>query len=422
MTLGSWLRRKFARVSEKETSSGTQAAAVVNRRPVDAMSPAEANNDFALALFEKLRTQRGNLFFSPFSVRTALALVSAGARGDTAAEMRESLRIPDTAAEALHAELAALAERIAAAGGDSAEMAIANGLFVQAGGHVEAPFREIVDRFHHGTFHDVDFRSATEAARIAINRWVADRTRGRIDNLIPKGGVASGTLLVVANAVYFKSVWAEPFSPFATSDQPFFLDGGGKVTMPLMKRLSDRVRYARSAGFEVAEIDYRGGEMSMLVLLPERKDGLPDLEARLSAELLGECVGRLVPRLMEVCLPRFDLTWGEELQDVLRAMGLRRAFDRSRADLSGINGLAPPHPDAFSISDVLHKAFVNVGEKGTEAAAATAIEAIAASCEMPGESSVPVFRADHPFLFAIRHRASGAFLFLGRVVDPTSQG
>jgi serpin B len=336
--------------------------------------------------------------------------------------MREGLRLPGAADETLHGDLAALADRVAGAGGGVAELAIANGLFVQIGAELEAAFKEIGDRHYRGTFHDVDFRSATEAARIAINRWVADRTRGRIDNLIREGGLAPETRLVVANAVYFKCVWDEPFLPFATFDEPFFLDGGGKVTVPLMRLVGERVRYARSAGFEVAEIDYRGGEMSMLILLPERKDGLPDLESRLSAELLDECVGRLVQQEVMVRLPRFELTWEEELGDVLRAMGLRRAFDRSRADLSGINGLAPPHRDALFISDVIHKAFVNVREEGTEAAAATVIEAVIASAGMPGESSIPIFRADHPFLFAIRHRASGALLFLGRVEDPTSEG
>jgi len=250
-----------------------------------------------------------------------------------------------------------------------------------------------------------------------INRWVEDKTKEKIRELIPTG-LSPDTRLVIVNAVYFKGAWVLPFPTYSTLDQPFYLEDGRCVQRPLMYQ-QQSLRYVQTADYQAVDLAYQGEALSMLVLLPARKDGLRDLETRLSTRMLSDCVGRMSEREVIVFLPKFRLTWGTaEVSNQLRALGMPVAFTRSLADFSGINGHRPPHRDSLSISNVFHQAFVEVNETGTEAAAATAAAMIRlGACET--SLPVAVFRADHPFLFAIRHRRSGAILFLGRMADPT---
>ena len=262
----------------------------------------------------------------------------------------------------------------------------------------------------------VDFHSGAEAT---INRWVEDKTKQKIRELIPPGGLEDGNLVVV-DAIYFKGMWVLQFHKDATRDEAFYLEGGRKMQTPLMHRYTE-LRHFQANGYQAVDLDYRGGDLSMLVLLPDKKDGLRDLEARLSARMLHDCVARMLVRDVKLFLPRFRMTWGTvELGAPLRALGMPLAFTRYQADFSGINGYEPPHDDSLFIASVFHKAFIEVNEEGTEAAAATAILMIASSSFLPQKPPrVPVFRADHPFLFVIRDRKSGAILFLGRVADPS---
>jgi serpin B len=377
------------------------------------------SNDFALAMYGLLRHRPGNMFFSPFSIRVALGMTHAGARGETAAQMREALRI-SSSDETLHVAFAETVQRLNAAGGGKYEMAVANSLWGQDGLPLQPGYLDLIARHYGGSMNLVDFRRAAEAARMTINQWVEDKTRQKIRELIPSGGLSAETRLVLVNAVYFKGMWVLQFRRGATREEPFRLEGGGTVQAPLMHQ-HEKIRYLQATGYQAVELVYRAGDLSMLVLLPDRKDGLRDLEKTLSARLFHDCVAQMDVREVKLFLPRFKITWGTlNLGEQLTALGMSLAFTRSQADFSGINGHEPPDDDSLFISGVFHKAFVEVNEEGTEAAAATAVSMAPAAALRPSNPP-PLFRADHPFLFAIRDRKSGAILFLGRIADPTSE-
>jgi serpin B len=390
-------------------------------RPSGPESFAEDNNDFALAMYGQLRQRPGNLFFSPFSIRTALAMTYAGARGETAAQMSGALRFASSDVTQYEA-FGEIIQRLNTAGGGKYEMAVANSLWGQDGAPLQTGFLDVVARHYGGGMNLVDFRHAAEAARKTINQWVEEKTRQKIRELIPSGGLDADTRLVLANAVYFKGMWVLQFRNSATRDQPFYLERGGKVQAPLMHQHKE-IQYMEAAGYQAVDLVYQGGDISMLVLLPDRKAGLQDLEKTLSARMLHDCVAQMSRREVELFLPRFKVTWGTvNLSGQLTALGMTLAFNQSRADFSGINGHEPPSDDSLFISAVFHKAFVEVNEEGTEAAAATAVSMILTMALRPSEPPpVPIFRADHPFLFAIRDRKSGAILFLGRITDPTRE-
>jgi serpin B len=386
-------------------------------QPSEPASFAAENNDFALAMYGQLRQRPGNLFFSPFSIRTGLGMTQAGARGETAAQMKEALRI-SSSDDTVHVAFAETIQRLYAAGGDKYEMAVANSLWGQDGAPLQSGFLDLIARHYGGGMNVVDFRHTAEATRLAINRWVEDKTRQKIRALIPSGGLGADTRLVLVNAVYFKGIWVRQFRMAATRDEPFYLEGGGKVQARLMHRHGE-VRYLQVGDFQAVDVDYLGDDLSMLVLLPDKKDGLRDLEKKLSSQMLHDCVAKMHFCELELFLPRFRATWGTiDLGAQLRALGMRLAFARSQADFSGINGHVPPHEDSLFISGVVHKAFVEVNEEGTEAAAAGVGVYLAGTSKPP---PVPIFRADHPFLFAIRDRKSGVILFLGRLADPTPE-
>ena len=390
-------------------------------RPSGPQSFAEDNNDFAVAMYGQLRQRPGNLVFSPFSIRTALGMTQAGARDETAAQMREALCISSTD-ETLHVAFAKTVERLNAAGGGECEMAVANSLWGQDGTPLEPGFLDLIARHYRGAMNLVDFSRGAEAARMTINQWVEDKTRQKVRDLIPSGALDADTRLILVNAVYFKGRWVLPFDKAATRDEPFHVEGGGKVQAPLMHH-REEVRYVQAAGYQAVDLVYWGGDLSMLVLLPDRKDGLRDLEKTLSARMLHDCVKQMRTREVKLFLPRFKITWGTvDVRDQLTALGMPLAFTRLQADFSGINGHKPPHEDSLFISAIFHKAFVETNEEGTEAAAATAevvIEYAAPQSSKP--PPVPIFQADHPFLFAIRDRKRGTILFLGRMADPTRE-
>ena len=379
---------------------------------------AEANNDFALALYGRLRQRPGNLFFSPFSIRTALGMTLAGARNETAAQMREVLCISPSD-ETTHVAIADAVQRLHAAGGGDSTIVVTNSLWGQEGAPIQPGFLDLITRHYRGAMNLVDFRRGAEAARITINRWVEDKTQEKIRELIPSGKLDPNTRLVLVNAIYFKGMWALRFRRAFTRDEPFYLEGGGKVQAPLMYQ-QEEVRYLEAGGYQAVDLAYRGGALSMLVLLPDRKDGLRDLEKTLSARMLHDCVRQMRTRLVQLFLPRFQITWGTvDMREQLIALGMPLAFTPFEANFSGINGCEPPHPESLFIDAVFHKAFVETNEEGTEAAAATAVNAQALGFFEPRKlPPVPIFRADHPFLFAICDRKSGAILFLGRVADP----
>jgi serpin B len=411
---GEWFRELLGRVVNPNPDPSSPSA---RPRPSGLETFAEDNNDFALAIYEQLRQRSGNLFFSPFSIRIALGMTQAGARGETAAQMGAALRMVSYD-QTPHDASAEIIQRLNAAGGGAYEMAVANSLWGQKGAPLEPAFVDLIARSYGAGMYLVDFRGDGETACVTINQWVEDTTRQKIRELIPAGSLNALTRLVLVNAVYFKGRWVLPFPMEATRDEPFHVEGGGKVRAPLMRQQKE-IRYLQAEGYQAVELAYRGGDLSMLVLLPDRKDGLRHLEKRLTARMLHECRAQMSGREVKLWLPRFTITWGSvNLRDQLAALGMPLAFDPFQADFSGINGQEPPHEESVFISAVFHKTFVEVNEEGTEAAAATAVTMMLRGRPPVRPPRIPTFRADHPFLFAICERETGAIVFLGRVADP----
>jgi serpin B len=375
----------------------------------------EGNTRFALNLYAQLvaKDPKGNHFLSPFSISTALAMAAAGARGETQAEMVRTLHLPDQAYVAFGALLRDLN------GGDPAKrgftLSTANALWAQQGYPWRAEYKKLLQQDFGAGLFDVDFISQPEQARNTINKWVENETREKIKDLIPPGAITPLTRAVLTNAIYFKGDWLSQFDKKKTQEQPFTRLDGSQVKVPLMYQSNPKdCLYAETPDLQVLDLPYTGKRLSMTILLPRKHDGLPDLEKQLRAEKLTQILGALRPAgKVEVFLPRFRLEMQQPyvLNNPLRALGIEKAFTEG-ADFSGMH----TGPERFFITTVLHKAFVDVNEEGTEAAAATAI--------VLGTRSVPpppkIFRADRPFLFLIRDQQTGSILFIGRLVDPSS--
>jgi serpin B len=342
-------------------------------------------------------------------------MVWGGARRETAAEMQRVLGFEGTPVRMMEGSGALLAALT-----DSRRpvvFKVANRLFGERSYLFEAAFLEAMRAGYGAPLEPTDFRDAPEAARARINGWVEEQTEKRIANLIPPRALDEDTRLVLVNALYFLGDWLEPFEKEATRPAVFHLSTRATIEVPTMHR-AGRLGFARRPGLQALELPYKGGTMSMLIVLPEVLDGLRALEDSLTASGLDHIVGALAPTRVAVALPRFEVNPEASLPlgDVLKGMGMVTAFDRWKADFTGIAN--PPRPeDRLYLSQVFHKAFVKTDEKGTEAAAATAavmLRATGAPVAPPLE-----FKADHPFLFFIRDNPSGLVLFMGRVVDPS---
>lgn len=371
----------------------------------------QANNELALDLYGELRQKPGNLVFSPYSISTALAMAYGGARGSTGAQMARSLHF-SVAPEELHRAFAALQAQVnAAQTRGNVRLLVANALWPQERYAFLEDYLSLVRECYGADVSPLDYQRAAEAARDTINSWVESRTEDKIKELIAPGVLGELTHLVLVNAIYFKGDWSVQFDPALTSDGSFWLSPQEEVEVPMMCQVEE-FGYAERRGLQVLELPYVGGELSMIVLLPERVDGLASLEESLTATNLSEWTERLEQTDVEVFLPRFVLRHGCELSDTLAALGMTDAFDGRVADFSGMDG----REHWLFLSAVIHQAFIDVKEEGTEAAAATAVvmDALGLPVEPP-----KTFRADHPFVFVIREDSTGSILFLGRVVDPT---
>ena len=381
---------------------------------VDAVPVTKANNEFALDLFAQLaQKDQGNLFFSPHSIHAALGMTLAGARNNTAKEMADVMHLTGGQAEinaAYLASLAALEPKKTYDGKQlTYELHVANALFGQKGYPFNPQYKDLlVSHFKAGLF-DADFANATEAARKQINGWVEQQTKDKIRDLIRPGMLMPDNRAVLVNAIYFKAAWAEQFNKNATKTAPFTLADGKTVDCSLMRRV-DHYQYGSTDLAQVAELPYVSGALSMIVVLPKPGKTLADVEKNLARDS-ANYVGGLGYQKLDLQLPKFKFTAEFELAKTLGAMGMREAFQMGKADFSGIVSHEP-----FAIGEVVHKAFVDVNEEGTEAAAATAVMMRAGAA--PRQEEPVVFKADHPFLFAIRHRDTGAILFMGRVAQP----
>lgn len=366
------------------------------------------NTVFATDLYSRLKSTKGNLFFSPYSISTALAMTYGGARGNTAQQMASVLHftVPPEALHAMFAELDGELDAIQKKG--KVQISVANSLWPQQGHPFLPEYIALLKQDYGTSVTPLDYVGATETARKTINDWVEQKTNHKITDLIKPGVLSSLTRLVLANAIYFKGHWASQFDPKQTANHPFHIASGPTTTCKMMTRSGDYA-YAETPDFQVAEFPYAGGDLSMIVLLPRATDGIASLENEITEANLTEWTSALRTQEIDVYLPKFKLTSEFRLGDTLAAMGMTDAFDRKgKADFSGMDGT-----NLLFISEVMHKAFVDVNEEGTEAAAATGV-----AIEALGVKQVTVFRADHSFLFLIRDKHTGSILFLGRVMNP----
>ena len=373
----------------------------------------EGNTAFALDLYQELWDREGNLFFSPYSISLALAMAYAGARGETAAEMAQALHftLPQ---ERLHPAFNALDLAIAdhaAAGG--IELHTADAFWGQLGHPFLQGYIDLLSRDYGAEIHLLDFRNTPDACREHINAWVSEKTAGKIEELLPPGSVGPDTRLVLTNAIYFKGRWLYQFDPLASFPGEFHLLPGAPQTTSTAIMMRQRNLFLYAAGelegirYQAVELPYAGRELSMLLILPELV-GYREFEGAVDAERLGEILDGLFPCIVDLTMPKFSFDSGFSLKAVLSELGMPRAFSLE-ADFSGMDGTGE-----LSLDEGYHRAFVKVDERGTEAFAVTAISPWLKASPPPEVE----FRADHPFMFLIRDRETGAILFLGRVLNP----
>ena len=360
-------------------------------------------------LYGELKTEAGNLFLSPLSISTALACAPAAREGKTLEEMNAVLHLPEAAHAGFGAVIKSLNEEPDAKK-RGFTLSTANALWAQKGYPWKAEYKKLVATDYAAGLFDLDFISAAEASRGTINAWVEKETKEKIKNLSPQGSVTADTRLVLTNAIYFKGDWMDPFKKEQTKDLPFTTADGKKTDTPLMHRVGG-YRYAENDAFQVLDMPYNGRRISMTVVLPRKADGLAAVEKELTAEKFDATLKTLrFEKEVHVHLPKFKVEKSFTLNKPLIAMGMKAAF--SGADFSGMH----MGGEQLDISAVIHKAFVDVNEEGTEAAAATGVVVGTTSAVQP--PTPRHFKADHPFLFFIRDNKTGSVLFMGRLETP----
>ncbi|HJT34268.1 MAG TPA: serpin family protein [Pirellulales bacterium] len=375
----------------------------------DAREIAQASNEFAFDLYRQLRQTDGNLFFSPASVSTALAMTYAGAAAQTKAEMVHLLHL-EAADERVHQGFGELA-RILNSNGERYQLRMANRLWGLEAYPFRPEFLQVTREDYGAELAPLGFNKPDKAAQ-KINDWIAKQTDGKIGQMISPSMIDPLTRLVLVNAIYFKAAWQDEFWKGATEEAPFHVSADEDAKVPMMRQL-DHFSYAETDDAQILELPYVGGDLAMVVLSPKQTDGLAELERTATAERLDQWIAEYESRRVEVFLPKFNITWQAPLTDPLQSLGMTSAFDKADADFSAMSSA-----EEVWLSSVLHAAFVVVDEEGTEAAAVTVAWAAA---EAPAPDDTPVvFRADHPFLFLIRDLRTGAILFLGRLQNPAT--
>lgn len=379
----------------------------------DAQALADGNLAFALDLYHVLAAgSEGDLFLSPLSVSIALAMTWGGARGETEAQMADTLHFT-LAQDALHPAWNALDLALESTNERAVEqeipveLSIANALWGQVGFPFLDEYLDLLAVNYGAGLRLLDFAADAEAARGTINDWVADQTEDRIPDLIPAGVLSADTVLVLTNAVYFLAAWNLPFDEDQTADGAFTRVDGSSVTVPFMHQV-EQFPYSEGDGWQAVELPYDGEQLSMVLVLPD-EGTFSSFESALDASTLQGIMDGLSTAQVTLGLPRFGTESEFSLADTLKALGMTDAFDGARADFSGMSDLGPLY-----ISDVIHKSYIQVDEAGTEAAAATAVVMDFGSAGEPVEMSL-----DRPFLYLIRDVETGSVLFLGRLMDPT---
>jgi serpin B len=390
-------------------AAGCAAPALAGKSPeksVPEAPPADAPNTLAFKLYAKEAAAPGNLFFSPYSIYTAMAMAYEGARGKTAKEMAAALSFP-VKAETLRSGLAGLNRDVAAAA-QGAEFAQANSFWAQAGHRFLPAYSALLTTVYGAEGMNADFTADPETARGRINSWAEDRTSGRIKDIFQKGALDKDTRLALVNAVYFKGNWSSPFTKAMTGNAEFTRESGTKTTVQMMGFSGTReLQYGETEDFQALRLPYSGG-LDMLVALPRAGLKLADAQKKLTPGGLEALRGCLAPQNVKAFLPKFTFSSGLELNSALASLGMPAAFS-SAADFSGMDGSR----DLY-LQRAVHKAFIDVNEEGTEAAAATG-----GALTMKGmQLDFALFRADRPFFFFIEEPKSGLILFMGRVADP----
>jgi serpin B len=392
---------------------GSRRITAANAEATDVTALVKGNHAFALNLYQMLRTEPGNLCYSPLSISQAVAMAYAGARGETELQMAKTLhyRLPQDelppAFNALDLELARRGDGAKARDGKGFRLNTLNALWAQRGFFLLPEFLDVLAEDYGAPLRLGDFVNAPEESRRTINNWVREHTEGRIEDLIEPGAVSSLTRLVIVNTIYFDAAWHQPFKAESTRGGTFHLLNADTITVPMMNKQDWRY-YADGNRYQVVELPYVGKELSMVILVPEIAT-FRAFEASLDAERLDAILAELEWGLVSLTMPKFEFASDFKLKEPLSRMGMPAAFSLAEADFSGMTG----HRELF-IQDVVHQAFVSVDEAGTEVAAATGLPMPPG---MPKEGPIEI-RADRPFLFLIRDRETGAILFLGRVINP----
>ncbi len=369
-----------------------------------------ANNQFAIAMYRQINGQTGqaddNVFFSPYSLSTAMAMLYAAAEGETKAQIQKTFYYPSM--DILNPNSAALYNQFNKPNPDY-KLATVNDLWMQQGLTPTKSYVDTVQRYYGGQVTNLDFEGSPDPSRLIINKKIAQHTNQLIPELLPKGSIKPITVAVLTNAVYFKGDWEMPFNVQSTSEQPFYNHIGTSPNIKLMQ-LQENFGYIEDKQVQVVQLPYKGNDLSMLVILPKSKDkaAMQQLVRDLSADKIKEWNKDLVTQEVNVHLPKFRLEASYQMKNLLTDMGMPRAFQKG----AGFNLFDDSPP--IKIDDVYHKAVVIVDEKGSEAAAATGIVADATAASAPP----PVFKADHPFIFMIKDNKTDAILFLGQVNKP----
>ena len=426
-------RRQFVKLIAAMSSAALFTLPCPLAAGAESFEPAgQAVNALGLDLLLKATDGKANALLSPYSIQSALAMTFAGAAGDTRDEMARVLHYTGDEAE-LHQSFAAMQKALAEVAKKTAQRAenakkyggpsepvtltVANRLFGQQGYEFRQPFLALTRDTYGAPFQPMDFIRNASAARLEINSWVEDQTRQRIRDLIPADGIDRDTRLVLVNALYLKAPWAQEFSTNATKPRPFHVNGGATLDVPTMER-QDRFGFAERDGYRVVTVPYSGSDVQFLILLPDAVNGLGALEAKLTPHHLATAANPGTAEI-KLQLPKLKLEPPVlRLSEALIGLGMKSAFDKPEGS-ANFDRMAPRKPDDYlKISEVFHKTFLELDEKGTEAAAATAVVMMRPT-SVAGEKPKPIeVRVDRPFLFAIQHRPSGACLFLGRVTNP----
>lgn len=371
----------------------------------------KGNNEFALEMYSELNKEGKNLFFSPWSISSALAMTFEGAKGQTAKEMRTVLHFQENDLE----RRSSFAKIFNSLNKENSEyqLSTANALWAQENYPFLENYINTTKKYYSAEFTNMDFKTKTEESRKIINLWVEEQTNNKIKDLIPAGTLNSMTRLVLTNAIYFKGDWATQFDKEKTKKQDFKVSETETVQVDMMslKEGEEEFKYAENELLQIIELPYKGEELSMLVLLP--KNSMQEVESMLSTEKLAEWKDSMHKKDVYVYFPKFKFETKYFIANNLKDMGMPTAFSMS-ADFSGMFDSEKIKEKLF-IAEVIHQAFVEVNEEGTEAAAATAVV-------METTSAMPdyiEFRADHPFIFLIQENSTGSILFMGKVVNPT---